>query len=432
VIRDAVVVGAGVAGLVAARRLVARGTRVRVLEASGRIGGRVRTHRFPGGATVDLGAMRLPPESRRTLALIGELGLSDRLRPFRTMFGHPDDVVVRPAGPVRVAEAGPVLAAEVRALLGRPVDDRPAAALGWLLAVVDALGPPEARAAVRADAAGIAAGLPTDVAAGPGGLAGLLRVDAGLRERCSDGLAGFVLDLASELDPGLCTLDGGLGLLTDALAAGLPVELDRPVVGIEADDGRVTLTTADGASTACEVVVCTVPIPVLRTLTLRGIPASDHDLVAHTPYGAATKVAAALRAPLRPRGGGSFVGGLARQLYLPDTASGEPAAVLAGYAIAEDAEVLGALAPRARGDRVLADVERAFPGTADLVVGTASVAWADEPWSRGCVARRPARLTGTRRLVFAGEHTADRTAWVESAVESAVRAVDQLTGPASP
>lgn len=431
-IADVAVVGAGVAGLVAARRLVARGVRVRVLEASGRVGGRVRTHRFPGGATVDLGAMRLPPESHRTLALVAELGLADRLRPFRTMFGHPDDVVVRPGGPVRVADADPVLAAEARALLGRPLDDARAAALGWLLAVVDALAPPEARRSVRADASGIAAVLPPDVPGGPAGLAGRLRADPDLRARCGEGLAAFVLDLASELDPGLRTLDGGLGLLTDALAAGLGVELDRPVVGIAAAEDHVTVTTADGQASTHDAVVCTVPIPVLRTLALRGVPAADHALVATTPYGAATKVAVALRAPVRAAGGGSFVGGLARQLYLPDAGPGQPASVLAGYAIAEDAEALGALDPATRHARVLADVERALPGVTDLVVGTASVAWADEPWARGCVARRPARLAGTPRLAFAGEHTAGRTAWVESAVESAAAAVGQLTGSATP
>ncbi|MGW4107612.1 FAD-dependent oxidoreductase, partial [Streptomyces sp. NPDC004976] len=54
----AVVVGAGIAGLAAAHRLLERGARVTVLEASDRVGGKL----LPGeiaGARVDLGAESL-------------------------------------------------------------------------------------------------------------------------------------------------------------------------------------------------------------------------------------------------------------------------------------------------------------------------------------------------------------------------------------
>ena len=53
---DAIVIGAGVAGLAAARELQRRGASVVVLEATRRIGGRVRTLRLPGEDPVELGA----------------------------------------------------------------------------------------------------------------------------------------------------------------------------------------------------------------------------------------------------------------------------------------------------------------------------------------------------------------------------------------
>ncbi len=49
-------IGAGIAGLAAARRLHDEGVRVTVLEARDGVGGRVRSHRTAGGATFDLGA----------------------------------------------------------------------------------------------------------------------------------------------------------------------------------------------------------------------------------------------------------------------------------------------------------------------------------------------------------------------------------------
>ena len=48
--RDIIVVGAGLAGLTAARVLARAGVRVRVLEAAGEVGGRVRSYTRPFAA----------------------------------------------------------------------------------------------------------------------------------------------------------------------------------------------------------------------------------------------------------------------------------------------------------------------------------------------------------------------------------------------
>jgi oxygen-dependent protoporphyrinogen oxidase len=78
-----VVIGAGIAGLAAAHRLLERGARVTVLEASGRVGGKL----LPGeiaGVRVDLGAESLLARRPEAIGLAREVGLADRLQPPAT------------------------------------------------------------------------------------------------------------------------------------------------------------------------------------------------------------------------------------------------------------------------------------------------------------------------------------------------------------
>src|SRR5262245_1212099 len=73
---DVVVVGAGLAGLSAARALHEAGVSVRVLEARDRVGGRVLSRKLSSGEVVDLGAQWLGPGQERMFALAAELGLA--------------------------------------------------------------------------------------------------------------------------------------------------------------------------------------------------------------------------------------------------------------------------------------------------------------------------------------------------------------------
>jgi monoamine oxidase len=73
---DVIVVGAGVAGLVAARRLEAQGLSTLVLEARDRVGGRLLRHALSDSVVIDLGGQWLGPSQERAYALVRELGLS--------------------------------------------------------------------------------------------------------------------------------------------------------------------------------------------------------------------------------------------------------------------------------------------------------------------------------------------------------------------
>jgi monoamine oxidase len=95
---DVVVIGAGVAGLAAARELTARGARVVVLEARDRIGGRVYTTRDPGTSLpIELGAEFLHGDAPEVRAVAREAGLTpvditgERWRAAHGRFTRVDD-----------------------------------------------------------------------------------------------------------------------------------------------------------------------------------------------------------------------------------------------------------------------------------------------------------------------------------------------------
>lgn len=78
-----VVVGGGIAGLAAAHRLLGSGVRVTLLEASGRLGGKLMTGEV-AGVQVDLGAESMLARRPEAVGLARDAGLGDRLQPPAT------------------------------------------------------------------------------------------------------------------------------------------------------------------------------------------------------------------------------------------------------------------------------------------------------------------------------------------------------------
>ncbi|HYJ22097.1 MAG TPA: FAD-dependent oxidoreductase, partial [Solirubrobacterales bacterium] len=72
---DVAIVGAGLAGLVAARQLVAAGREVVVVEARERVGGRLLNEEIGDGKVVEVGGQWIGPTQERLAALAVELGV---------------------------------------------------------------------------------------------------------------------------------------------------------------------------------------------------------------------------------------------------------------------------------------------------------------------------------------------------------------------
>ncbi|MFN8023962.1 MAG: FAD-dependent oxidoreductase [Acidimicrobiales bacterium] len=238
--RSVIVVGAGMAGLSAARRLADEGLDVLVLEARDRIGGRTHTVEL-GGVAFDAGAAWVQQFPRNPLARLAEsLGLA--LVP--TQF---DEALA-------AAHDGPV--GDVRS------------AYHELDAAIDRDGDPLEQQVARH----LATLSPADRRLTRFAIEGELLLEHGSALEAIS-THGLDEDGAAPGDP---WLPGGHRQLTDHLATGLDVHLRHPVRSIEWDLDGVLVDEI-----AADRCICTIPVGVLPSIRFSpGLPAAHREALA--------------------------------------------------------------------------------------------------------------------------------------------------------
>lgn len=238
-----IVVGAGVAGAAAARRLTDAGASVVVIEARGRVGGRVRTIDAEGWPIpVELGAQWVRDVQESSLledlvALGVEIGIADE-RVVRGADGEPiadvaavDDAVAR------------ILAA-VSAQAEAPAPDLP---LSSALARLEAL-PEDTPPGALSDRAAAALAV-SELGARLGAPARRLSARYGIGEQ-APGTDNLVL--------------GGYARIVDELLDGVDVLLSSALTGVGWSEEGMHVRLATGESLAADRVVITVPLGVLQ------------------------------------------------------------------------------------------------------------------------------------------------------------------------
>lgn len=260
---DALVIGAGLAGLACAADLSAAGLRVHLLEASDTPGGRMRTDRRDG-FLLDRGFQvfntSYPQVKRR-------LNLRDlRLHPFT-----PGMLIHGPAGGIRFTDPTRAPRSAAALLPGRLASPRDLVALGVLTAR-DMFGPVGVlkRGADRTTRTALAdAGVSEELV---GTLFWPFLSGVFLEDELETSSRFFHLVWRSMLRGTLCLPADGIGAVPRQLAAGLPPGVLRPQSPVAAltDDG--VLGADGGEHVASAVVVATDPGTASRLLPGLAVP----------------------------------------------------------------------------------------------------------------------------------------------------------------
>jgi predicted NAD/FAD-dependent oxidoreductase len=265
----AVVVGAGLAGLVAADELVRGGVEVVVLEARDRVGGRVWSQRLPNGAVVEMGAEYILPGNTEVLGLVDRFGLGLWAKGMHYGWRDP----VGGAGTTHEELAAAVDEAE-RALSASP---------GTRDSARDFLNgldiPPGAREAILARVEISCANTADRVEAAD--LTGVAHIDREPSPSIAGGNQRLPLALAEEL--------------------GDAVRLDSAARVIAWGEGGARVAT-DGGSVEADVAVVAVPAGVLDAITFDPpLPDAVRNALGLVEYGHAAKLFVPLREPAPPR-----------------------------------------------------------------------------------------------------------------------------------
>jgi monoamine oxidase len=458
---DVVVIGAGFAGLTAARNVVAGGRSVIVLEARDRVGGRVWNHDLPGGHISERGGTFVGPTQDKVMALAREL----KVATFPT-YDTGDDVYV--------ADGQRSTYSDTSVFGTAPPDPEIVVPLATIIPGLDSMStnvpvsaPWEAANAASWDGQTLETYLtsqPTsnqrflEVAA----LATRTIFGAELRELSFLFTLFYIASSGDETHPGTFerNFDTRGGAQQSRLVGGsqeIALRMAERLGGASAGTrGRVVLGTpvrrivqgargatvySDRLTVGCKQVIVAVPPTLAGRIYYEPILPFERDqLTQRYGQGTLTKVAATYARPFWREAGltGTAVstGGPVSATF-DDSPPDGSIGIVFGFVGGDFARSYNATAPAVRREQVLKQYAQFFGNQALKPTGFFETSWSGEEWTRGCPVGIPSTGTllayGSRlrapvgRLHWAGTETS--TYWngyMDGAVRSGERAAAEV------
>jgi len=414
---DVIVIGAGMAGITAAREIVRAGFSVVVLEARDRIGGRIWTLRDFCDGPVEAGAEFVHGREAATLPEIRKAGLHLRVSPpfRRTAFNLGGATRWLP---LSVLHPGAWACAGMRQGIART-------------------GPPDLSAREYMDKRGYR------------GRARMLTEMTFLQHLPGSadevGVLGFiddgVLDLQSRLNHRIVE---GYDSLPHALAKDLDIRLESPVETVFWDAKAVRVRLCNGQEIEARAAISTLPVGVLRSGAVRFVPPlpeSKQWALTKIEMGPVLKLLLRFQERIWPSWTELIACGSGPvNLYWSvfRGVEGRPP-VLSAYCIGPRAAELSRVSEEEVSEIIIADLQRLFP-KADprgALISCKCIDWTRDPFARGGYsflrpggrgARERLRATDTGMLFWAGAGTESQpiSEIVEAAYLSGLRAAAEV------
>jgi monoamine oxidase len=393
---DVAIVGAGLAGLTAARELVRHGRSVVVLEARHRVGGRTLNHSVGKGKVVEVGGQWIGPTQDRLAALAKAMGVKTykTYNEGENVYSHAGRLQ-RYSGPLPPAQAGPVplvkLLGQINDLAATVPVDAPWTApratefdsQTYETYKLASTSDPELRLLLDVAVEAVWAAEPRDVS-----LLHVLAYTAGAGNASSRGDFTRLISTAGGAQDSRFV--GGSQLVSERVAAHLGkrrVLLGHPVRRIEQVRGGVRVV-ADQATVHAKQVIVTGPPSLTALIDYEPqLPVLRAQLTQRFPQGSAIKCLAVYPRPFwRDAGltGQATSDSSPVRVTFDNSPPGGTPGILLGFIEGQNARRWGARPAKQRRAAVLENFAAYFGDRARRPTRYIEMNWGAERWTRGC------------------------------------------------